>query len=300
MPRATAGRKSSSTTSRAGSLDQVLPNLLERTLQRGWRAVVQVGTPERVEALDALLWTYADDSFLPHGSAKDGHPARQPIYLTNGDDNPNGAAVRFLVDGAVAAAFSGYARLVYIFDGRDPTPSPRPAKPGSAPSRGRPPDLLAAGCERRLGAEGLMNYRHAFHAGNFADVLKHAVLARIVTHLKQKETPFRVIDNARGIARYDLAGDEASRTGEWRDGIGRLLGDDADPLPADVAAVLAPYLGVVRDLNGGGGALRIYPGSPLVRAATDAFRRIASSSNELHPAIIVPSPASSPRIARPR
>jgi len=101
------------------SLDQVLPNLLERTLQRGWRAVVQAGTPERVEALDALLWTYADDSFLPHGTAKDGHPTRQPIFLTHGDDNPNAAAVRFLVDGADAAAFSGYARLVYIFDGRD-------------------------------------------------------------------------------------------------------------------------------------------------------------------------------------
>lgn len=128
-----------------------------------------------------------------------------------------------------------------------------------------------------------MNYRHAFHAGNFADVLKHAVLARIVTHLKQKETPFRVIDTHAGIARYDLAGDEASRTGEWRDGIGRLLGDDAEPLPTDVAAVLEPYLAVVRDLNGGSGALRIYPGSPLVarRLMRPQDRLVV---NELHPA----------------
>jgi DNA polymerase-3 subunit chi len=100
-------------------LDKVLPGLLEKTLERGWRAVVQAGSPERVEALDALLWTYADDSFLPHGAARDGMADRQPVFLTHKDDNPNGATVRFLVDGAEAAALAGYARVVYIFDGRD-------------------------------------------------------------------------------------------------------------------------------------------------------------------------------------
>lgn len=100
-------------------LDRVLPSLLERTLQRGWRAVVQAGSAERLDALDALLWTYADDSFLPHGTAKDGAPDRQPILLTTGPDNPNGAGVRFLVDGADIESYSGYVRIVVIFDGRD-------------------------------------------------------------------------------------------------------------------------------------------------------------------------------------
>jgi DNA polymerase III subunit chi len=100
-------------------LDKVLPGLLERTLERGWRAVVQAGSGERVDALDALLWTYADDSFLPHGTARDGMADQQPIFLTVKDDNPNGATVRFLVDGAEAPDLSGYIRAVYIFDGRD-------------------------------------------------------------------------------------------------------------------------------------------------------------------------------------
>ncbi len=103
------------------SLASVLPELLERTLQRGWRAVVQVGSEARIEALDTQLWTYADDSFLPHGTARDGHGANQPIYLTAGDDNPNGAHVRFLADGADHGDLSGYARAVFLFDGRDET-----------------------------------------------------------------------------------------------------------------------------------------------------------------------------------
>ena len=69
-----------------------------------------------------------------------------------------------------------------------------------------------------------MNYRHAYHAGNFADVLKHSVLALTLQHLKLKDAPFRVIDTHAGIARYDLAGPHAAKTGEWSDGIGRLLG----------------------------------------------------------------------------
>jgi 23S rRNA (adenine2030-N6)-methyltransferase len=105
-----------------------------------------------------------------------------------------------------------------------------------------------------------MNYRHAFHAGNFADVHKHAVLARILVHLGEKAAPFRVIDTHAGAALYDLAAEPAARTGEWRDGIGRLLAVD---LPEDVRALLAPYLAAVGAANPGGG-LRRYPGSPLI------------------------------------
>ena len=77
-------------------LDRVLPSLVERTVGRGWRAVVQAGTPERLEAIDNLLWTFKDDSFLAHGTEKDGLPADQPVFLTTGESNPNAAAVRFL------------------------------------------------------------------------------------------------------------------------------------------------------------------------------------------------------------
>lgn len=100
-------------------LDKVLPSLLEKTLERGWRAVVQVGSAERLDALDTALWTYREDSFLPHGRASDGHAAHQPVYLTTGDDNPNGAGVRFMVDGAETESFGGYVRIVYLFDGGD-------------------------------------------------------------------------------------------------------------------------------------------------------------------------------------
>lgn len=100
-------------------LERVLPSLLERTLERGWRAVVQSGSAERLEALDLTLWTYSDESFLPHGTARDGHEADQPVYLTTGSETPNGAGVRFLVDGAEASTFEGIDRLVYLFDGRD-------------------------------------------------------------------------------------------------------------------------------------------------------------------------------------
>ena len=101
------------------SLEVVLPSLLEKTLERGWRAVVQSGSEQRLEALDTALWTYSEESFLPHGMAKGGHSADQPVYLTTGADTPNGAGVRFLVDGAEAEAFTGFTRLVYVFDGRD-------------------------------------------------------------------------------------------------------------------------------------------------------------------------------------
>ncbi len=110
----------------------------------------------------------------------------------------------------------------------------------------------------------IMNYRHAYHAGNFADVLKHAVLALVIEHLKQKPQPFRIVDLHAGIGLYDLSGEEAGKTGEWRDGIGRLL---KQRLPDDVAAILAPYLDAVRSVNLDllpGGDIRFYPGSPLL------------------------------------
>jgi 23S rRNA (adenine2030-N6)-methyltransferase len=108
-----------------------------------------------------------------------------------------------------------------------------------------------------------MNYRHAFHAGSFADVFKHAILARVLVHLRGKTTPFRVIDIHAGAGLYDLASQEAGRTGEWRDGIGRLF--DA-ALPAEAGALLAPYLAAVRSYNPDG-ALRHYAGSPLIVCA---------------------------------
>lgn len=100
-------------------LERVLPMLLEKTLERGWRAVVQAGSDERLEALDMALWTYSDDSFLPHGTAKLGQNEAQPVFLTTGDDTPNGAGVRFMVDGAVPVRFDGVARIVFVFDGHD-------------------------------------------------------------------------------------------------------------------------------------------------------------------------------------
>ena len=105
-----------------------------------------------------------------------------------------------------------------------------------------------------------MNYRHAFHAGNFADVHKHAVLVRILAHLRSKPAAFRVIDTHAGAGRYDLLGPEPNRSGEWQNGIARLW--DAQE-PGIAGALLASYLDVVKAFNPGG-ELRIYPGSPLV------------------------------------
>lgn len=104
-----------------------------------------------------------------------------------------------------------------------------------------------------------MNYRHAFHAGNFADVVKHAILSRILTHLGLKDAAFRVVDTHAGIGWYDLAGDEAGRTGEWRDGIGRL---DA-PLADEAEALLAPYRAALAGCRARHGA-DAYPGSPAI------------------------------------
>jgi DNA polymerase III subunit chi len=101
--------------------EQVLPTLLQKSLERGWRVVVQASSDERVEALDAHLWTWRDDSFLPHGTWRDAEAAEQPIVLTVDEKNPNGATVRFLVDGAeMAEGATSYERVVLLFDGDDP------------------------------------------------------------------------------------------------------------------------------------------------------------------------------------
>ncbi len=101
-------------------LERVLPQLLEISLSRGWRVVVQASSEERVEAIDGLLWTYRDDSFLPHGTARNPDAIEQPVLITAGDTNPNGANVRFLVDNAPMPDDAGsYERLVLIFDGND-------------------------------------------------------------------------------------------------------------------------------------------------------------------------------------
>ncbi len=89
-------------------------------MKRGWRAVVQAGDKERLGELDMALWTYDDAGFLPHGTAEDGHSARQPVYLTQQTDNPNGAAIRFLTHGAEAGEIGGYERVVYLFEAADP------------------------------------------------------------------------------------------------------------------------------------------------------------------------------------
>jgi len=102
-------------------LERVLPTLLEKSLERGWRVVVQTASEERAEALDAHLWTFREDSFLPHGTWREGDAREQPILLTPHDDNPNGARVRFLLDGApLPADVAAYDRIVLIFNGEDP------------------------------------------------------------------------------------------------------------------------------------------------------------------------------------
>lgn len=107
-----------------------------------------------------------------------------------------------------------------------------------------------------------MNYRHAFHAGNFADVVKHAMLARILAYLTRKDAPFLYLDTHAGIGRYDLSGDEARRTGEWRDGVGRM----ADPLPGEAEGLLAPWRAALAAERARGGG-HAYPGSPAIAQA---------------------------------
>ncbi|MAY63424.1 MAG: 23S rRNA (adenine(2030)-N(6))-methyltransferase RlmJ [Rhizobiales bacterium] len=126
-----------------------------------------------------------------------------------------------------------------------------------------------------------MNYRHVFHAGNFADVLKHAIVAAIVTYLQKKDTAFRVIDTHAGLGAYQLGSEEAQKTGEWKTGIGRIA---AAEMSDELRAFLAPWLGAVAEVNGGSLLpLERYPGSPLlVRALLRKQDRL--SAIELHPA----------------
>ncbi len=121
-----------------------------------------------------------------------------------------------------------------------------------------------------------MNYRHSFHAGNFADVMKHALLARVLLHLCAKDTPFRVIDTHAGSGRYNLGSDDAARTGEWHEGIGRLM---ALAIPAEIEALLAPYFSCAKPLLAEKPPR--YPGSPaIVQALTRRQDRL--SFIELH------------------
>ena len=128
-----------------------------------------------------------------------------------------------------------------------------------------------------------MNYRHVYHAGNFADELKHVVLALVIERLKLKDTPFRVIDTHAGVGLYALNHGPADKTGEWRQGIGRLLGSEAAPLPAKVGQTLAPYLDIIANENETAeGQITRYPGSPLI--ARRLLRRGDQLVvNELHP-----------------
>lgn len=123
-----------------------------------------------------------------------------------------------------------------------------------------------------------MNYRHAFHAGNFADVLKHAVLARILAYLGRKEAGYRVIDSHAGIGLYDLAADEALRTGEWQGGVGRIRAAHLSPALSDW---LGPWLTALRAINGGDDLL-LYPGSPAIATALGRLQD-RYHFNELHP-----------------
>lgn len=123
-----------------------------------------------------------------------------------------------------------------------------------------------------------MNYRHAFHAGNFADVMKHALLARLLDYLSRKDKPFRVIDTHAGIGLYALDGDEASRTGEWREGVGLL----AQAFSPEVEEILHPYRRVLAEVVARHGE-QIYPGSPTI--VREMLRRQDRAILvELHPA----------------
>jgi DNA polymerase-3 subunit chi len=120
------------------SLDQALPELLEKTLARGWRALVRSTARERVEHLDGWLWSYRDDSFLPHGRADEPQAERQPVLITTAMENPNAANALFLIDGAEPGDVAGYERCVLLFDGRD--------EAAVAVARGRWSGFKAAGC----------------------------------------------------------------------------------------------------------------------------------------------------------
>ena len=132
-------------------LDRTLPVLLERSLERGWKAVVQAQTDERIAALDEVLWTYSEESFLAHGTARDGDSELQHVYLTTGPENPNGSNVRFFIEGAriapaLASAAGAYERMILMFDGNDPD--------DLATARIQWKELKALGCELSYWQQG--------------------------------------------------------------------------------------------------------------------------------------------------
>ncbi|MDE1995138.1 MAG: DNA polymerase III subunit chi [Rhizobiaceae bacterium] len=100
-------------------LEDALPPLLDKSVERGWQVAVQMRAPTRRDQLDAHLWTYREDSFLPHGTDEGDMPDKQPVLLTVSPENPNGATVRFFVDGAEATGIDAYQRIVFMFDGYD-------------------------------------------------------------------------------------------------------------------------------------------------------------------------------------
>ena len=101
------------------TLENVLPGLVQKSLDRDWNVVIQAGSLERVQSLDNLLWTWRDDSFPPHGATRDGTESEQPVWLTDETDTPNNAQIRFLVDGAGIDDPTPFERVVYLFDGHD-------------------------------------------------------------------------------------------------------------------------------------------------------------------------------------
>ncbi|UXM94040.1 23S rRNA (adenine(2030)-N(6))-methyltransferase RlmJ [Bartonella sp. HY329] len=124
-----------------------------------------------------------------------------------------------------------------------------------------------------------MNYRHIYHAGNFADVFKHIIVTRIIEYLKNKDQAFRVIDTHAGIGLYNLGDQRAQKTGEWKDGVGQIIGKNLD---ADVLSLIAPWLDIIADLNDHQSVLKKYPGSPiLIRKLLRLQDRLTAM--ELHP-----------------
>ena len=103
------------------TLEDALPPLVEKSLERGWTVVIEVGSDERLAALNAHLWTFREDSFIPHAAAGEGDGAAQPVYLTTGTETPNDASIRFHVDGTMPDAVEAYQRVVLLFDGHDNT-----------------------------------------------------------------------------------------------------------------------------------------------------------------------------------
>ncbi len=133
---------------RRRTLDSLAPDLLEKSLERGWRVTLRAGGAERLAALDAWLWTYRDDSFLPHGGAGDPHPDRQPVYLTAGDETPNDPHALMLIDGAEAneTEIRRLERVMTLFDGQD--------EAAVQAARGFWRRVVAAGAAAQYWAEG--------------------------------------------------------------------------------------------------------------------------------------------------